>query len=356
MSEGNTRRILVPVGDSATIRNTVAYAVREAVEAADGDAAVHFVFPVRWRRRDLNADRADDAEELLDRVRTWIRQDLDVAEDEELPVAVTTRVIGDDEFLFSPRDYADILLRYAREHDLDHLVLDPGFTPGVSAPLLTPFADELDLAEGVTYEEAPVDRPVRGRRLLARGVDVRAVATVFAVSFLFYQIIGGFAGTFDLITGAISAAVVAGVLAGLSFDRPVRPLRILVTTARMLVYVPYLFWEVAKANLEVAYIVLHPSMPIDPSVERFRPALPSGVPVTTLANSITLTPGTITVEVRDREFHVHALTGSAREGLWAGGLERAVRFVFFGREAARTPSPRDRQSSGDGQREEDEET
>jgi multicomponent Na+:H+ antiporter subunit E len=338
--------MLVPVGDSVTVRNTVAYALREAAESAEGGAvepAVHFVFPVSWQRRDLNAVEANEAEELLDRVRAWAHEDFDVAEDEDLPVAITTGVIGADEFLFSPRDYADVILQYARDHGLDHVVLDPEFRPGPSTPLITPLAAELDLAEGITYEEAPVERPVRGRRLLGRGVDLRAFGAVFLASFGFYQLIGGFAGTFDLVTGAISAAVVAGVLSGITFDRPVRPDRALLTMVRLAAYVPYLLWEISKANLEVAYIVLHPSLPIDPSLEQFRPALPVGVPVTTLANSITLTPGTVTVDVSDREFHVHALTQGSRDSLYEGGLERAVRFVFFGRDAARIPSPAERQ-------------
>jgi multicomponent Na+:H+ antiporter subunit E len=340
---------LVPVGDSVTVRNTVAHALREAAETAvEGDAkpVVHFVYPVSWQRRDLNAEAAGEAEELLDRVRAWAHDDFDVAEDADLPVDITTAVIGNDEYLFSPRDYAEVILQYARENDLHHVVLDPEFRPGASAPLITPLTAELDLAEGVTCEEAPVERPVRGRRVLGHGVDPRAFGAVFVVSFAFYQAIGGFAGTFDLVTGAISAAIVAGVLSGITFDQPVRPGRALWTSLRLLVYVPYLLWEISKANLQVAYLVLHPSLPIDPSFERFQPALPVGVPVTTLANSITLTPGTVTVDVSDREFHVHALTRASRDALYAGGLERAVRFVFFGREAARIPSPGERQGRG----------
>lgn len=355
MSEGSGRRMLVPVGDSVTVRNTVAYAVREAADSqADGAQrpAVHFVFPVSWQRRDLSTGGTGEARELLDRVDTWVSEDLG-RENGELPVEVTTAVVGDDEYLFSPRDYADVILQYARTHDLEHVVLDPEFKPGANAPLITPLTAELDLAGDVTYEEAPVERPVRGRRLLGRGIDVRAFAAVFALTFGFYQLLGGFAGTFDYVTGAISAALVAAVLSGITFDQSIRPGRAAGTAVRWIVYVPYLIWEITKANLQVAYIVLHPSLPIDPSVERFRPAVPVGLPVTTLANSITLTPGTVTVDVRGREFHVHALTRSARDGLYDGALERAVRFAFFGRDAARIPSPRERRKQEQPQDRED---
>jgi multicomponent Na+:H+ antiporter subunit E len=337
--------MLVPVGESVTLRNTVAYVVRKAAEAAGEGAEmpqVHFVFPVSWQYQDLNSGSVADAEELLERVQAWVYEDLDVHEDEELPISMTTNVIGGDEFLFSPQDYAEELLEYAEKHGLDHVVFDPEYKPGSRAPLLTPIAADLDLAESVTHEEAPVDRPITGRRLIPRAIDFETYVVTFVLSFLFYQVIGGFAGPLDYATGAISAGITAIVLTGVTFHRDIRGQRALGTTLRWFVYVPYLFWEIAKANLQVVYVVLHPSMPIDPSMEEFSPAVPQGLPVTTLANSITLTPGTVTVDVRGGKFHVHALTQAARDGIYDGGLERAVRFVFFGRSAARIASPRER--------------
>jgi multicomponent Na+:H+ antiporter subunit E len=85
-------------------------------------------------------------------------------------------------------------------------------------------------------------------------------------------------------------------------------------------------------------------MPIEPSVVRFRAAVWGGLPVTTLANSITLTPGTLTVDVGPEGLEIHTLTGDARDGLAGGSLERAVRFVFYGRGGARIPTPTERES------------
>lgn len=345
MSRQYARRVLVPVGESVTLRNTVEYVVEEATAAAQGTGeipALHFVFPASWQRTDPIADIGEEAEDLLERVETWVREDTDFKEGEELPVTVTTAVIGTDEYLFSPRDYAESVLQYAREHDIGHIVLDPEFKPGAQAPLLTPLSTELSLADDVTYEEVPVERPVEGRGLLAQNVDLRSFGAVFGVSYLFYVVLGGFAGTFDYVTGAISAGIVAAVLSGVAFDQTIRPVRSGRRLVRWIIYVPYLLWEIAKANIEVAAIVLSPSLPIDPSMETFQPAVPGSLPVTTLANSITLTPGTITVDVRDNDFFVHTLTGSARDALFDGALERGVRFVFFGRDSARISSPRER--------------
>ena len=341
MSGTSGPRILVPVGDSVTLRNTVAYVVRELTEASE-DGSVHFVFPTHWQTRQLDEEAAEAAEELLDRIQTWVREDLDLEPDEEVPMSVTTALIATEEYLFSYRDYADSLVEYAREHDLDHIVFDPEYNPGGQEPLLSPIEAELDRLDDITYETAPVEREIRGRQLLTGGINIGTFLGTFVLSFLFYQFLGGFSGTFDYATGAISAGIVAAVLSGITFSGDFRPLRALRTIGRLLVYFPFLLWEIAKANLQVAYIVLHPSLPIDPSVERIRPAVPIGLPVTLLANSITLTPGTVTIDIRDREFYVHAFSQSSRDGLYDGDLERWVRFVFFGRGGFRIASLRER--------------
>ena len=74
-----------------------------------------------------------------------------------------------------------------------------------------------------------------------------------------------------------------------------------------LVYIPILLWEIIKSNLDVAYRVLHPRMPINPGIVRVPVTLKSGYGKTILANSITLTPGTLTLDVKDQNFYVHWL-------------------------------------------------
>jgi len=93
----------------------------------------------------------------------------------------------------------------------------------------------------------------------------------------------------------------------------------------LLVYLPYLLWEIVIANLQVAYIVLHPRMMdlIDPHLFRFNTYLKRPFSKVTFAQSITLTPGTITVSIHDDEFTVYALTKSAAESL-PGEMERRV--------------------------------
>ena len=81
------------------------------------------------------------------------------------------------------------------------------------------------------------------------------------------------------------------------------------------VYLPVLFYEILRANLQVAYIVLHPDLPIRPGTVRVRTSLKSDSGRAALANSITLTPGTLSVDIDDEEgvLYVHWLTVEAED-------------------------------------------
>ncbi|WP_117591854.1 monovalent cation/H+ antiporter subunit E [Haloprofundus halophilus] len=345
-ARGTGARVLVPVGESPTLRNTVAYAVRTARErAADADssAAVHFVYPALWRAVEpTRAGKFERAQELLDRVEVWAHEDLgdDEADAAEPTVEIETAVVGADEYLFSPADFARVIVSYAREHDLGRVVVDPEYQPGGNAPMLRPLEYELTKSE-LSVEEAPVERPTR-RGVLVGRESLTQYLLVFGASYLFYLTLGGFSGTFDLVTGAISAAVVTVVLGKIALKGKPDLRTLPAELGRLLLYTPYLLWEIAKANVALAYVILHPRLPIDPKMVKFEAAVWNDLPATTLANSITLTPGTLTVEVSHREFYIHSLTQSARDDLFDGALERAVRFVFYGRAAAQIPSPKER--------------
>jgi multicomponent Na+:H+ antiporter subunit E len=90
-------------------------------------------------------------------------------------------------------------------------------------------------------------------------------------------------------------------------------------------YLPWLFYQILLANIEVAWVVLHPRMleKIDPHLIRFKTSLKRPISKVTFAQSITLTPGTITVNIDDDEFTVYALTRSAGEAL-PGEMEARI--------------------------------
>jgi len=82
-----------------------------------------------------------------------------------------------------------------------------------------------------------------------------------------------------------------------------------------LVYVALFVYELVTANVEVAYRVLHPRMPIDPDVIEFPLRVRTDLAITTIANSITLTPGTLTMDYDpDRNaLYVHTLFGESED-------------------------------------------
>ncbi|NQV57033.1 MAG: Na+/H+ antiporter subunit E [Rhodospirillales bacterium] len=85
---------------------------------------------------------------------------------------------------------------------------------------------------------------------------------------------------------------------------------------------PWLAWEIIKANIDVARIILSPKMPISPVIFKVRASQLTEVGQVTYANSITLTPGTVTVDVEGEEFTVHAITREAAAELKNGRMDR----------------------------------
>lgn len=96
---------------------------------------------------------------------------------------------------------------------------------------------------------------------------------------------------------------------------------------RALLYAPWLLWEILKANLHVARLILTPRLPISPRMIEVRPSQRTDLGRTIYANSITLTPGTVSVRVDEETITVHALTAEAAEGLKTGVMDRRVSWV-----------------------------
>ncbi|WP_436346872.1 monovalent cation/H+ antiporter subunit E [Natronorubrum sp. FCH18a] len=329
-------RVLVPLSDTVTVRQTVGYAVRSGLESADS-LECHLVIALPYDDDVPEGQRLrDDAEAFLTRAENWVEEDV-----EDADVTIETAVLGADEYLFGPRDYAEIFRTYVDDHDIDRIVLDPEYHPGVTAPMLQPLERELD-SVGVAYDEAPVERPARHGRLQSRTESFDRLFALFCISYGFFLVLGDPTYWFDLVTGAAVAGIVSISLAHVTFSVPLNRVLSPLRAVRFVCYVPYLLWEIVKANLAVSAVILRPSMPIQPSLTRVNTRVRSGLPLLALANSITLTPGTLTVRANDQQLIVHTLIPSARDDLFDGGLERAIRFVFYGRDSAAIASPRER--------------
>ncbi|HAW60498.1 MAG TPA: hypothetical protein DCW86_03425 [Actinobacteria bacterium] len=134
---------------------------------------------------------------------------------------------------------------------------------------------------------------------------------------------------FNLLLGAVCSLFVAVFAHRLLREQLVGRSWTLRTLLRMLFYAPALALEIVKANVDVASRVLSPSLPISPAIVKFKPHLADSVPRTVLANSITLTPGTLTVDIDEEgNYYIHCLADKHAEDLLAGGLEKSVIWIF----------------------------
>jgi len=127
---------------------------------------------------------------------------------------------------------------------------------------------------------------------------------VFILSLIFWLLITFRFTVPNLIVGSVAAAVCSLVFARYYFHNVYKFLQ----PQRWFWFIVYLvifIWECIKANFDVAYRVLHPAMPIRPGIVKVRMTLKSDFARALLANSITMTPGTITIDIINDDIYVH---------------------------------------------------
>lgn len=148
--------------------------------------------------------------------------------------------------------------------------------------------------------------------------------------YAFWLLLSGTFYAWLLIVGALAALLIVHFARRMEIvDEEGLPLRL---TPAAVTFWPWLMVEIVKSAIQVTRIILDPRLPIAPTMVRVRASQKSAVGLTTFANSITLTPGTISVEVagQEPEILVHALTADFAAELEEGTLDRRVR-QFEGR-------------------------
>lgn len=109
----------------------------------------------------------------------------------------------------------------------------------------------------------------------------------------------------SIIAGVV-VAIVIGMFFGDKIERELPAGHVFKRIFWMIVYVPMFMWYVIIANLDVVYRVIHPEMPIHPGIVKVKTTLKNPAGRTMLANSITLTPGTLTVDIDDDDYlYIH---------------------------------------------------
>lgn len=148
----------------------------------------------------------------------------------------------------------------------------------------------------------------------------------FIMMFAFWMLLSGQTMPILVILGVISSLLVAWWSHDLFLGR-VNIGRGLARVFRHIAYLPWLFWQIVLANLHLVYLTLHPNPPLEPAFIKFKTDYDTDMGVFVLANSITLTPGTVTIEAGRGEFIVHAITRTSAESLLTGEMQARVKGI-----------------------------
>ena len=97
---------------------------------------------------------------------------------------------------------------------------------------------------------------------------------------------------------------------------------------RVVLYSPWLFLRIVESGVHLTKLILNPSLPIKPKLITYRTHLKHRGGIVLLGNSVTLTPGTITVEANGHTLLVHAIDEEAAKDLITGRMERKLAWVF----------------------------
>ena len=155
---------------------------------------------------------------------------------------------------------------------------------------------------------------------------------LFILTFLFWLVLTLELSAANIMAGAAAALVASILFARYFFDNVIKFLQ----PRRyfwLLVFLGVLIWECVKANFDVAYRVLHPAMPIRPGIVKVKLELKSDFARAMLANSITMTPGTIAVDIVGDDLFVHWIYVSSDDpaiyrSKVAGRFEKYIKKTF----------------------------
>jgi multicomponent Na+:H+ antiporter subunit E len=149
----------------------------------------------------------------------------------------------------------------------------------------------------------------------------RSSNAFFVVLFLLWISLADSLRLDEIVIGLAATILVVALTHHLFFEDaevPNRGLRQVMLWIRLL---GHLLVEIVIANISIANLVLRPTLRLQPQVFRIKTSLKSDVLKTLYCNSITLTPGTLTIDIQGDDILVHGLTDATRNDLESGALE-----------------------------------
>jgi multicomponent Na+:H+ antiporter subunit E len=152
------------------------------------------------------------------------------------------------------------------------------------------------------------------------------IGRILTKAVLFFIIWVSLSGKYNLLHLMIGLGVSLGI-AWLN-TWPLTGSRIRFSWVGVLMYIPWLFSRILASSIHMARLILNPKLPIDPKLFGHHTTLPHHAAVVLLGNSITLTPGTITIELSPTQLTIHAIDPASSMDLLSGTLEQKVTTVF----------------------------
>lgn len=153
-------------------------------------------------------------------------------------------------------------------------------------------------------------------------------ALIFGMLFALWIVLSGLLDPFHLTLGLISCGIVTWISSDLLFaDRSIAPLKRIGQSIRLAKYLLWLLWQIALANYQVLLLAFAPKEALQPQIVRYKTSLKTDFEKFMLANSITLTPGTVTIKILGDIFYVHAVSDAAAAGL-DGVMESKIAAIF----------------------------
>ncbi len=126
----------------------------------------------------------------------------------------------------------------------------------------------------------------------------------FIIGFCFWLLLTTSVNLDHLIAGVVVVLLGTVFFGGYFTNRPMKFLQIH-RFFWFIIYIPVFIWYMIKANIDVAYRALHPERPIKPGIVKIKTNLKTDIAKVFLANSITLTPGTMTCEIDGEYLYIH---------------------------------------------------
>lgn len=156
---------------------------------------------------------------------------------------------------------------------------------------------------------------------------------IFLLLFGIWIILSGQFDAFHLVLGLLSTLFISLISGGLFFSNRSKSMGVRISELlRLPGYTLWLLWQIILSNIHILKLALTPGeiKELDPSLVRIKPKLKTDFAKYVLANSITLTPGTVTIEIDGDEMLIHSISKLTRDGVKDGTMERKVAHVFEG--------------------------